>query len=428
MTTQVVLTNGLGIALASDSAVTAGGKVLVTSEKIFELPKPHKVAVLTSGRAQFMGIPWEVIFSAWTESIDKQLGSMDEYRESLYKFLRSTIPTGGQLTQPEAEYIRSSYFGGKNCFDLVTQAMNDVLVPFYRQILAPDDLEAFLSNDAWDPDFKERMTALLTPEVIEELDAALEQVADDRRNYYVAAGEVSEAQALVWIDKYWDQIEGTPSEFDFKTWPTIPNFDLKVKKLASVFVVHADYAGESNINFFGYGAGDLFPSGSGVFMHGCVRGTLIKRFEGSAESSGGPRHYFFGQDEAIKALTLGEDELLTSTAVEKSKQTLNDIYDRLSDVEDERAKLARDYVKESLEVSDLAGEMNRAGSEERRKPFQKAIGMSPILDLAEFAAQLVGVQAAYAAMTQENPSVGGFVDVAVITHRRGFEWIRTKHQ
>jgi predicted hotdog family 3-hydroxylacyl-ACP dehydratase len=67
------------------------------------------------------------------------------------------------------------------------------------------------------------------------------------------------------------------------------------------------------------------------------------------------------------------------------------------------------------------------GRSKRRDPFYKAIGMSPILDLAEFAAQLVGVQAAFAAMTQENPSVGGTVDVATISHRNGFEWIRHKH-
>jgi hypothetical protein len=52
--------------------------------------------------------------------------------------------------------------------------------------------------------------------------------------------------------------------------------------------------------------------------------------------------------------------------------------------------------------------------------------MSPIRDLADFASSLVSVQAAYASFTQDNPTVGGFVDVAIITHRRGFEWIRHK--
>lgn len=74
MTTQVVLMNGLGIALASDSAVTAGGKVLNTSEKVFEMPHPHKLAILSSGRANFMGHPWEVLLSAWADTLAGALG------------------------------------------------------------------------------------------------------------------------------------------------------------------------------------------------------------------------------------------------------------------------------------------------------------------------------------------------------------------
>jgi hypothetical protein len=427
MTTQVVLTNGLGIALASDSAVTAGGKVLNTSEKIFELPSPHKVAVLTSGRARFMGIPWEVIFSAWSETLDRQLGTMVEYRESLYKFLRTVIPSGSEFSQSECDFIRSSYFGERNGFDGITKALSDVIIPFYEGILEPEDLSIFMGSDGWSEDYRERISSLLTPEIVSTFHDNVEILMQNRREKNAPANEITEAQALVWLDQYWRQVDNTPTYMDFVTWPIIPGFDLAVKKLHATYLVHADYAGESNINIFGFGAGELFPSGAGGFMLGVLNGTLIKRREGYVEASSEPSDYFFGQDDAIASLTRGEDLLLTNTAVEKTQRTLTDIYDRLSDSEDESAMLARDYVKMSIDKGDLAEEMKRAGSEERGKPFRKAIGMSPILDLAEFASQLVGVQAAYAAMTQENPSVGGFVDVAIITHRRGFEWIRHKH-
>jgi hypothetical protein len=427
MTTQVVLTNGLGIALASDSAVTAGGKVLNTSEKIFELPAPHKAAVLTSGRARFMGIPWEVVFSAWSESLDRPLASMVEYRESLYKFLRTVIPSTGRLSSSEGEFIRSSYFGDRNAYDTVWKILSDTVLPHFESILDENDLPIFTGSEGWDEEFRSRMSELVPTEVISTFEQQLELAMQARRERFAPATEITEAQALVWLEKYWAQIENTPSNMDFSTWPMMPGFDSAVKRLHATFLVHSEYDGESNINIFGFGAGELFPSGAGGFLLGVINGTLVRRFEGVAESSSEPRDYFFGQDDAIAALTRGEDHLLTNAAVEKTQRTLTDIYDRLSDSDDESAKLARDYVKQSIDKGDLAEEMKRAGSEERGKPFRKAIGMSPILDLAEFASQLVGVQAAYAAMTQENPSVGGFVDVAIITHRRGFEWIRHKH-
>lgn len=426
MTTQVVLMNGLGIALASDSAVTAGGKVLNTSEKVFELPDPHKVAILSSGRANFMGHPWEVLLSAWADTLHVPLPSMNEYRDSLYKFLRTTISSTSELNSFELSYLADSYWSDEGVFHSVVQVLQNVVTPHFEALLSPEDLEIFMDNSRWDEEVKTKMSALVTPDIVLAVEAAFAESAELRKSSFIAAADVSYAQAMIWVERYWEVIEKTPSESDFSYWPAIPGLDAMIKNLAAVYIVNADYKGESDMVFVGYGAKDLFPSISEVFFHGCIAGSLIKRFEGDVPSSPEPRDYFFGQNDAITALTRGEDTLLTSTAVETTRKTLSDIIEKLESSDDENAQMMRDYVRESMNQDNLADEMKRAGNEKRRKPFTKAISMSPILDLAEFAAQLVGVQAASAAMTQENPSVGGFVDVAVITHRRGFEWIRHK--
>jgi hypothetical protein len=426
MTTQVVLMNGLGIALASDSAVTSGGKVLNTSEKVFDLPVPHKIALLTSGRADFMGHPWEVLFSAWATNLDKPLASLIDYRESLYKFIRTILPSTGDQSRPEADYIRESYLGEGNVLSVTNDLLSNILIPFFENILTEEDRVAFMDNSQWDEDFRQRMTSLLTDDVQQEFLDSLGVAIQDRKEWFTPADTVSTAQARVWVDKYWSQRETEPSETDFAFWPKIKNFDETVKEFWSTSIVYADPAGDSYVALVGYGASDLFPSAAGVYFHGVLSGTIIKRAEGDLESSPEPRHVFLGQDDAITRLTGGEDRLLTTTAVQASRKTLSEIYDQLSSSTEESAKQAREYVKESMEKDDLADEIKRAGNEKRQKPFTRAISMSPIIDLAEFAAQLVGVQAASAAMTQENPSVGGFVDVAIITHRRGFEWIRHK--
>ena len=427
MTTQVALLNGLGIAIASDSAVTSGGKVLNTSEKVFELPLPHKVAVLTSGRADFMGHPWEVVLSAWSATLDAPLGSMVLYRESLYKFMRTMLPTASALSDHERTYLIASYFGPGNVLDKVRDALSHVLVPYFQDLLEPDDMEIFMSAD-WEEEFRARVSLMVTDEMIRDIKVEFEKVAEERAETYREATDVSRSQARVWIDKYWNAFdaEASPTEFDLKVWPRLPGVDELVYDLHSAFLVHPDYDGESNINLFGFGANDMFPSAAGVYMHGIVNGNLIKRFEGDAPPSGEARAFFFGQSEALESLTKGNDSLLINAAVANTQKTLTDLYDRLADLSSEEVQPTREYIMQSLEKPELADELIRIGSEEREKPFKRAIGMSPILDLAEFASQLVGLQAAYAAMTQDNPSVGGFVDVASITHRRGFEWIRHK--
>lgn len=86
----------------------------------------------------------------------------------------------------------------------------------------------------------------------------------------------------------------------------------------------------------------------------------------------------------------------------------------------------REFIKRSIDSPTIEEEMRRVGSEERGTPFRRVIEMAPMMDLAELASQLVGIQAVAAAMQQDNPTVGGFIDVAIITHRRGFEWVRHK--
>ena len=93
MTSQIVLGNGHGIAVASDSAMTMGGRrTYDTSEKIYPLPLPHAVAVLHAGNVVFHRMPYSTIISSWIQSIgDHQLRNLSDYVESFRKFLVDEI-------------------------------------------------------------------------------------------------------------------------------------------------------------------------------------------------------------------------------------------------------------------------------------------------------------------------------------------------
>jgi hypothetical protein len=425
MTTQVVLMNGLGIAVASDSAVTAGSKVLTTSEKIFPLPAPHKGALLTAGLAEFMGIPWEVVFSAWCETLDHQLNSMMEYRDALQKFLQSTVSNLGDLSLAENGYLLRSYYGEDNVYNKILEIYASVVTPFFQNVLSSEEYEKYLQDD-WSEEFRDSISKMVTENLVSDFRNQIELVAKERRELYtITPIGLSEAQALIWVQNWWNDLEEDVQKDDFPDFPTIPGLAEMVMYLHSVYIFHPDY-NDSLINIIGYGAGDLFPSAAGTFIHGCVRGTLIKRGDAYSSPEDGTRAFFFGQDDAISAIFKGDDWLLSSAATDANQQTLQQIYSQLELSQDEQVLQAKEYVRQSLENDSIRNKMLSEGKEQRRDPFYKAIGMSPILDLAEFSSQLVGVQAAFAAMTQENPSVGGVVDVGIVTHRNGFEWIRQK--
>ena len=100
MTSQLVLGNGFGVAVASDSAVTLeddGSPVRTyeTSDKIFPLPMPHRLAVLTAGSALLHGLPFDVLVKEWIRSLgdspESQLRSVELYRESFLSWLRDNL-------------------------------------------------------------------------------------------------------------------------------------------------------------------------------------------------------------------------------------------------------------------------------------------------------------------------------------------------
>jgi hypothetical protein len=72
MTTEIAVANRLGIALASDSAVTISGggrvKIFDTADKLFELSTEHPVAVMINGNMDCLGIPWEILVKDFREA------------------------------------------------------------------------------------------------------------------------------------------------------------------------------------------------------------------------------------------------------------------------------------------------------------------------------------------------------------------------
>jgi len=62
VTAEIAILNSSGIALAADSAVTIyEEKVYNSANKLFALSRYEPVGIMVYGKADFMGIPWEII-------------------------------------------------------------------------------------------------------------------------------------------------------------------------------------------------------------------------------------------------------------------------------------------------------------------------------------------------------------------------------
>ncbi len=92
MTAQLILANGYGVAIASDSAVTMGGtRTYETAEKIHPLDDPHRLAVLHCGSVLLLGMPVGVLIDQWKASLGSRLQSVEGYRDSFLIWLGDNL-------------------------------------------------------------------------------------------------------------------------------------------------------------------------------------------------------------------------------------------------------------------------------------------------------------------------------------------------
>ena len=118
MTTEVVVMNRVGVALAADSFVTVqagdSSKVRDSAMKLFMLSKHCSVGVMVYENSSLLGVPWETIIKLFRQELGrKKLDRLADYGEALIEFLdenTSLFPAEVQdryfLRALETEYRR----------------------------------------------------------------------------------------------------------------------------------------------------------------------------------------------------------------------------------------------------------------------------------------------------------------------------------
>ena len=90
MTAEVAVLNAHAVALATDSAVTAGGKIYTSANKLFALSKYRPVGIMVYNSARFMSVPIEAIIKVYRQQLGKDsFDTLPEYASDFVAFLKS---------------------------------------------------------------------------------------------------------------------------------------------------------------------------------------------------------------------------------------------------------------------------------------------------------------------------------------------------
>ena len=179
----------------------------------------------------------------------------------------------------------------------------------------------------------------------------------------------------------------------------------------------------TGIVLVGYGDDDYFPS---EIVYRCY-GVLLEKFLFTEESRkhidhGDISHIIpLAQSDMVKTFVHGISPAAAQEIEKSFWGAINKFCDAV-EIKDGSVKKAKIKARE-----DFSGDILAKMFELHTMPLKRVVGNLPIDELADLAETFINIESLKERVTRPTQSVGGPVDVAVISKGDGFIWVRRKH-
>ena len=414
MTAEVAVMNKQAVALAADSAVTfrdeLGQKIFTSASKIFTLSKYHPVGVMVYGSASIMGVPWETVIKTYRSQLkQKTFDNISDYAENLISFLSNDDFLSSEFE--EERFVRAAVY---SYFDHIMNMIDQKL----KRILKTEGEQ------------KE--------ESVKEVFSDTIQLHFDRWKKTDPLPQVSSDWSDKFKKKYGKLIQEAKDHF-FKNVPNVVSKQLTEIAIA-LFVKYPKGMVSSNtsgIVIAGFGTEDMFPVLVSYSIDGKVCG-FMKYKKNDEESTkidfnNEAAIIAFAQKDMVETFMTGVDpNYQTALNDEMHKlfssypQVLVDSIDKLSTQEknEQKSKL-QDICNNSL--SEFRNRLHAYQINLNVDPIMRVVNMLPKDELAAMAESLINLTSFKRRVSMEEETVGGPIDVTIISKGDGFIWIKRKH-
>jgi hypothetical protein len=408
MTAEVVILNRTGVALAADSAVTIGdSKVYNTVNKLFPLSKYHPIGVMIYGNAEYMTIPWETVIKSYREELgDKSFPTVKDYGHDFVRFLDR-----GFLIDRDDERQRVSEVWSANFRDTNRSLRRKLLKEAASKALAQADVT--------------RMFLGLLKEQIAHL-KSLPTMPQYRSIQY-----------RLLHNRYKKEFDDN-KDFHFRGRRFSRALIESLREYAGLLLIKPDFRlSNSGLIFAGFGDDEIFPAMQCMICAGRFFWHLkLIALPYTAVTSKELESVYirpFAQGEMVYRFMEGIDESYSKYL----KDGINQLMKRLSENLINKYSTATDTKKgrqiaaAQRTIRKMTDEFEEKAKRLRYsffvKPVLNIVAMLPKEELAELAGALVNITSLKRKMSMDAETVGGPIDVAVISKGDGFIWIRRKH-
>lgn len=409
MTAIVGTLNRQGVAIAADSAVTFNGsKVVNSGKKVFMLSKKYPVGIATYNSLNFLTIPWETIIKMYRakclKAKEPPKGKLEEYVNDFVDYLRGLSV---HFTKERQEchlaqiidiFVKTIYLYYKDFDPNVTRTAKD------RLIAMVTGMKSYYSNRNKCTEFETYTRA----EFDSEISPTLEKSVDYYNNLTtkLSGQNLKDVQDAI-KDAYFAYI-----------------------------ISQSEISDHTGLIFFGYGDDEIFPSlipiNINLYWNGRIRCYMDDTKTVTIDYNCPSALKSFAQTDVADSLVSGIDSQLASIIYQTYQTGFKDFAGIVADAMESAGvpKTDADRIR-NIDVNSITQRyFDQIKSHVETNYTQRFINSIDLMgkeDMADLAQSLVSLTGLKRHVTENIETVGGPVDVAVVSKADGFIWIKRKH-
>ncbi len=412
MTAEIAILNKSGIALAADSAVTIGTeKVYNSANKLFTLSKYHPVGIMIYDSADLLTVPWEIIIKEYRRNLaDTPFEKLEDYANDFWNFIKDD-------NKFFTESIQNQY---------VTFHAYGYLDSLFKKI--EEEVAKKITNN-------EEITIDTSVTILKNI------LQDDheiiKNTIYIS--EFNENDEIDIISKSEKELKKCTNEVFGELVPLLSDEDLQkiYKTIVGNLVKHTFKLRTTGIVIAGYGTNEVYPRIASYFVEGVINKKVKKILvEGKSNLRSEPFATTiipFAQDEMVWTFLSGMDPSIQEFSIEYLSQAFNKYADSLSPEglqigDDELKHIQRQLKSDSqLIIKEFQETIIKIQRNNNIQPILDMVEVLPKDELSAMAESLVNLTVFKRRVSKSVETVGGPIDVAIISKGDGFIWVKRKH-
>jgi hypothetical protein len=424
MTCEIAVMNREAVALAADSAETVfGRKIFPSAEKLFALSRNQPVGIMTYGDANISGVPWETVIKRFREKLEANTyPKLEDYGKSFIGFLEKN--EDGLIPDEAQEIYMSNVV--YECFGAIVEDINRIMKAIFKQ--------KGMSTE----EVLKRIIEIIVEgyhNVTESVDmypSIPEDYADQIRNKYASnianlMKDVFENLPIKGIEEQLLEIAVNLFTHDIRSIDSsnIEYFD-KYKPIQSSGIVIA-----------GFGTKDTFPSVITYDIEGMLLNHLNhQRVEKKSVTIGLEKSLAkiipFAQVDMVEQFLYGIDSSFDTHLIVEMMEMFDEACERTIKNDrkltpDDKERLHKKFAKRLDTIQDRCIQKSvDFQMSQHYSPTMRVLSVLPKEELAMMAETLVNLTSFKRRVTTSSETVGGPIDVAVISRGDGFVWIKRK--